>query len=312
MSQMPHKQIPRISRALFKLTMLVSGRNTDLYYALHLINQYQLLHKQLQCHSPTTKTQVQSKAAYEAYDNREQLENENRTTLSWHKGRLRKIPLAESREHYLRYLYEAIDERITLGSPIKILEVGCGNCINLASLKKRYGSLLLLSGLEISQQRIRVAKEHFGHRLSGIAFYIQSITDRIEALSEGEFDIVFSMHCLEQITYQSTLAIKEMHRLAKSLVIMIEPVYELGNPTQRLYLINQDHNRTLLSAINELGLAPTRIEPLDIQSNPLNQSSIIVIEKHSEQKDVPSSRESQLQGTSPRSHLSSRPGLRVT
>ncbi len=69
-----------------------------------------------------------------------------------------------------------------------------------------------------------------------------------------------------------------MHRLARRKVVMIEPVYEFGNRAQRMYLINADHNRILLKSVRELGYEISRLEPLDIQSNPLNQSTLLVLE----------------------------------
>jgi hypothetical protein len=87
------------------------------------------------------------------------------------------------------------------------------------------------------------------------------------------------MHCLEQIAYRCQDAVKEMLRLCQTRLVMIEPVYEQGNPTQRLYLINSDHNRILLRTIHELGLQIEELHPLEIQGYPINQSSFISILK---------------------------------
>ena len=269
----------RTPKFLYHLAMKLSGNNPRVFYAWNLQAQYRVLRNRLRATSPMLKTTAKSKEAYEAYDDREQRDYENRSRLSWYKGRLENMAFKVSRAHYLAYLYEEIDRLIVPGKLLRILEVGCGNCINLVCLKEKYGDLIQLTGLELSPRRVQVAKGYFGERLAGASFHVGSITEPIAEWDDGEFDLVYSMHCLEQIAYRCEDAVQQMSRLANHMIVMIEPVFELGNPAQRLYLINSDHNRVLLSSIKELGLKVSRMEPLDIQSNPLNQSSITVIQK---------------------------------
>lgn len=269
----------RILKLLYRWAMKLSGNNPKLYYAWNLQIQYRVLRNRLQANSQIMKTTVKSKEAYEAYDDREQRNYDNESRLSWYSSRLGNMPFKESRAHYLAYLYEEIDRLIVPGKLLRILEVGCGNCINLVCLKEKYGDLIQLTGLELSPRRLQVAKDYFGERLSGVLFHIGSVTEHITEWKDGKFDLVYSMHCLEQIAYRCEDAVHQMSRLTNHMIVMIEPVFELGNPTQRLYLINSDHNRILLPTIKELGLNISRMEPLNIQSNPLNQSSIIVIQK---------------------------------
>ena len=60
---------------------------------------------------------------------------------------------------------------------------------------------------------------------------------------------------------------------------MIEPVFENGNPAQMLYLILNDHNRILKKSIERLTYKMDVCKTIEVQSNPLNQSSLIVINK---------------------------------
>ena len=269
----------RIQNIFYRLAMKLSGNNPKFYYAWNLQAQYRTLRNRLRATSPMMKTTAKSKEIYESYDDREQRDYESKFRLSWHKGRLVNMPFKESRAHYLSYLYEEIDRLIVPGKSLRILEVGCGNCINLVCLKEKYGDQIQLTGLELSSRRVKVAKDYFGERLTGVSFHIGSVTEPIVEWKNGGFDLVYSMHCLEQIAYRCEDAVHQMNRLTNQMIVMIEPVFELGNPAQRLNLINSDHNRILLSSIRELGLKVSRLEPLDIQSNPLNQSSIIVIQK---------------------------------
>jgi len=139
---------------------------------------------------------------------------------------------------------------------------------------------ILLSYMELifRMSGLELQRNIFLKGWGGVRVYPCSIIDGVED-ETGSFDVVFSMHCLEQIPYKSEIALKEMYRLTKKFLIIIEPIFELGNLVQRLYLLNSDHNRILLRNIRHLGYKITRLEALNIQSNPVNQSSIIVIEK---------------------------------
>lgn len=178
------------------------------------------------------------------------------------------------KKKYLEYLYEEID-KVSKDNSLRVLEVGCGNCINLLNLREKYGNRLELFGIDISQKRIETAQKFYGKRLNDIELSQQSITSKT-IWDDKHFDVVFSMHCLEQISYSGEYALKEMYRLAIKKIIMIEPVFELGSPLQRLYLYNADHNRILFKTLKDLKYNISRIEPLRIQPTP-NQSSIIVV-----------------------------------
>lgn len=244
---------------------------TKFYYTLKFGTQLVRFAKSLYT-GDGIKTNETSRQIYEHYDNREQVDYDRESRVCLYKGKLEKLSLKEIRERYLEYLFEEIPQ-----STSSILEVGCGNCINLYNLKGEYP--VKLTGIDIASNRIKIASEYFGDSIAGIDLIAPlSITEETP-FPENHFDVVFSMHCLEQIAYDSRAAIAEMYRIAKKKVVLIEPVYEHGNAAQRLYLTAQDHNRVLLRSIQELGLEVDRCEPLNIQSNPLNQSSIITIAK---------------------------------
>jgi SAM-dependent methyltransferase len=194
-------------------------------------------------------------------------------------GQIHRISHREARERYCAYLFEEIDRILPAAGKLRILEVGCGNCINLVLLKQRYGDRIELTGHDISERRIAVAKEFFGDKLDGITFAVKSATDAVPAEEESQFDFVFSMHCLEQIPFGVLPAVQGMYKRTRSRVVMIEPVFDFARPTQKLFLIYSDYTRTLLPTVRYLGYKILRAEPLNIESSLKNQSSIIVVEK---------------------------------
>ncbi|OIQ04890.1 MAG: hypothetical protein COZ53_02310 [Candidatus Altarchaeum sp. CG_4_8_14_3_um_filter_33_2054] len=253
--------------------------STQIYYTYCMRRLKKQFSNKLKINS-WLKTEQDSKNMYDKYGDREQKEYEFSSELCLYKGKLAWMRNKEVRNNYLKYLFEEIEKEISDKKQIKVLEVGCGNCINLVNLKEKFGNQIELYGLDISNERIEVAKRYFSGKLDRIIFYQKSITERCNEQNDDYFDIVFSMHCLEQIPYSCSIALKEMYRIAKKKIILIEPIFENGNPVQKLYLINSDHNRILIKSIRDLGYKIQRNESLDIQSGGgINQSSIITIKK---------------------------------
>jgi len=252
--------------------------NVDLFYKWKFFRMKSKFIKNLKAREPFLKTTEDSKIIYDNYGDREQKEWESKSVRCLYNNQIVMLTIKEIKIHYLKYLYEEISPIRADNKPIRILEVGCGNCINLVDLKKTFGTFVELYGIDISKNRINVAKNYFGEKLSDVNLQPKSITEKT-CWDDNYFDLVFSMHCLEQIPYKVEDALREMYRLTNKKLVLIEPVIEFGNPAQRLYLYVSDHNRILLRTIKNLAYHISRIEPLNIQSNPLNQSSIIVIGK---------------------------------
>lgn len=253
-----------------------------LFYWWHRRQQLKQLLANVDRRQPSTKTMTDSKDVYESYDDRDQRDYETRSRICVEGNRIRRLTFKDIRDRYLAYICGEVDRLLAVRRPIRVLEAGCGNCINLVSLKERYGEDDVdLCGVDISPRRLVVARQHFQGKLDGVELLARSIAERIDDWPDGHFDLVFSVHCLEQIAYKCEDALREIHRLVNDTIALIEPVFELGNPAQRLYLINADHNRVLLKTIRELGYEITRLEPLEVQSNPLNPSTFVVVRKGS-------------------------------
>lgn len=212
----------------------------------------------------STKTTSDSYDIYQNYNDREQIEYENDSSKMLYNNLIVNMSWKEARLLYLDNIFIEIDSLLKKKKNIKILEVGCGNCINIVNIKKKYGHGIDIVGLDISDERINVAKRYFSPFLDNIEFKIFSITEKTK-FADNEFDMVFSMHCLEQIAYDSKKAVSEMYRITNNRLLMIEPIFENGTFLQKLYLIDSDHNRVLLKNILELKLPITTNEILKIQ-----------------------------------------------
>lgn len=223
---------------------------------------------------PTT-----SKDIYDSKDDYEHRDYETGSTLCRVDNRIVKMSHREIRDHYCEYLFREIDALLADKPKLRILEIGCGNCINLMLLKKHYGDRVQLAGYDISAKRLEVARGYFGTILDDVELRSVSVTDPVPEDERGRFDLVFSMHCLEQIPFAVQQAVQGMHDRSSSTIVMIEPVFEFARPEQKLFLIYSDFVRTLLPTIRYLGYRVVRAEPLPFESSIKNQSSLIVIRK---------------------------------
>jgi SAM-dependent methyltransferase len=223
---------------------------------------------------------VTSRDYYDAYGDKEQRMFAAGTLLLCRDGgRNRWCTYAEANSRYLAPIVREIEELLRTREAIEVLEVGCGNCINLIQLRKRFGARLKLHGIDISSGRLSVARKYFGEQLSDVPVWVESITEPVPEKEIANYDLVYSMHCLEQIPFAAAQAVEGLWRRARSRVVMVEPVWEFARPVQRLKLVRSDYIRTLLPTAKYLGYDILRAEPLGFESSQKNQSSVIVLAK---------------------------------
>lgn len=223
------------------------------------------------------KTTADSNRIYQTYDDREVREEESISELRIGDVVV-KMSLGERRRRHLVYLYEEIDHLLKLQATVRLLEVGCGNLLNAKEIVARFGDKVEYHGLDISPNRIANGLKHFAEVLDPDRLYSMSITQQT-AFSDNQFDIVFSMHCLEQIAYDCTAALREMYRICRYRLVMIEPVFENGDLLQKSYILLSDHTRVLLRSLHELGMKIKINKICEVQTNLVNQSSLLVVEK---------------------------------
>jgi SAM-dependent methyltransferase len=272
--------------SLFHLIVYRIFSRAHFFYFLKFYRELFLLIKNVRARNVLTKTQMDSFKSYEnhGFADHEAYENNSYYYVMF-KNKVTKMGSIQVRQIYIDPIKIQIRNLLKIKSQINILEVGSGNCINLYLLKKEFKDQVNLTGIDISPTRIKVAKDYFGEGLNGVTLIAEDITSQ-ELFDNQSFDLVFTMHCLEQITYNGKNTISEILRLTKYKTILIEPIYELANSSQKLYLINADHNRVILKDLKNLletssfsDMSITELSPLEISSNPSNPSAIVLIDR---------------------------------
>ena len=158
--------------------------------------------------------------------------------------------------------------------PRNVLEVGCGNGINLLLLAGRFPDIEF-TGIELTREGHEAAVEFQHHHEvlpeSMQAFAPLPLKDttafkRIRFMQgnatelpfgDNEFDLVYSILALEQMERIRDRALSEFARVAGKHTLMIEPFRDVNNSGwQRAYVIRRDYFRGRIDELARYRLLP--------------------------------------------------------
>lgn len=157
--------------------------------------------------------------------------------------------------------------------PRSVLEVGCGNGLNLAALACRFpevrcaGVELTAGGLAVAravgrEARVPEVLERFApeplvdpsaHR----AVALHQASAAALPFADASFDLVYSSLALEQMEQVRPQALAEMARVSVRHTLMLEPFWDCNDSgLRRAYLLARDHFRGRIADLATHGLEP--------------------------------------------------------
>lgn len=173
-----------------------------------------------------------------------------------------------------RYLASIIDPL----RPSSLLDAGVGEATSLVPL---LGHLqrkpVHVLGFDISLSRLLFARRHLAENGREAALFTGTL-DRIP-LETGSVDVVVTIHALEPNHGQEDLILRELLRVARRHLVLVEPSYELAAAEARSRMERLGYVRGLPERLARIGYPPSRIERCPHNSNPSNEAALIIVDK---------------------------------
>jgi ubiquinone/menaquinone biosynthesis C-methylase UbiE len=209
--------------------------------------------------------------------------------FEWSRGTYMARSIGRKRVHQL--LLIKVLEAIRPGT---VLEVGCGNGLNLLQLACHFPEITL-AGLELTPAGIAAARDLLkGRQLhpGTVSFFPGSLRDaqagsRVR-LQRGDaaqlpyqnaaFDVICTVLALEQMESIRHTVMTELRRVASRYVVMIEPFYELNTGgLRRQYIETNEYFDARINELPDFGLRPVFVLS-DIPNKVLFHVGLVVAE----------------------------------
>jgi SAM-dependent methyltransferase len=182
----------------------------------------------------------------------------------------------EYRAHWCGQLAGILNPYITEQSTV--LEVGCGEATTLAGvLKCLNNSPRHALGFDISWSRCAHGLSWLTENAVSADLFVADIFEI--PLEDSSVDVVYTAHSLEPNGGREEAAIKELLRVARRAVVLIEPVYELADSEAQARMRKHGYVRDLKKTAEALAATVTDYRLLDYCGNPLNPSGLVLIDK---------------------------------
>jgi SAM-dependent methyltransferase len=160
-----------------------------------------------------------------------------------------------------------------------VLEVGAGEATTLVGLTKATDRLdLCASGLDVSWSRIKVAQRWATENSVAARLFVGDLFHI--PLADNSIDVVYTSHSLEPNGGREAEAITELLRVARKAVVLVEPIYELASEPAQKRMTELGYVRNLKLTAETLGATVVEYGLLDVVSNPLNPSGVVLLAKH--------------------------------
>ncbi len=160
----------------------------------------------------------------------------------------------------------------------KILEVGVGEATTQAGVVKAINCKNTSAfGLDVSWSRIKVAKKWVEENAVDSRLFVGDIFNI--PMADNSIDVVYTSHSLEPNGGKEAAAIKELLRVARKAVVLVEPLYELAPENAQKRMAEHGYVRNLKSTAERLGASVVEYGLLDICNNPLNPSGVVLMVK---------------------------------
>lgn len=182
--------------------------------------------------------------------------------------------------HKRNYTAEIARRLRALGLTDSLLEAGVGEATTLAGVLANLAQPNLAAyGFDISWSRLAYAQQFLAsQKISKVTLCTGSLL-QIPFASDS-IDIVYTSHSIEPNGGQEEPILRELFRVARRYLILLEPAYELADEKCRQRMDSHGYCRQLKTTAEALGYRVLEHELFPFSANPLNPTAWTLIQKN--------------------------------
>jgi ubiquinone/menaquinone biosynthesis C-methylase UbiE len=185
-------------------------------------------------------------------------------------------------KHKAEYSAEIAKTIRSLCKPESILEAGVGEATTLSGVMRDLGlGDCATHGFDLSWSKVAYARGWLEEQgLPGVSLCTGSLLHI--PFCDDSIDIVYTSHSIEPNGGKEEPILRELHRVARRFLILLEPAYELVGAEARERMESHGYCRNLKGTCESLGYRVVEHALFPFSANPLNPTAITVVEKNAE------------------------------
>jgi ubiquinone/menaquinone biosynthesis C-methylase UbiE/uncharacterized protein YbaR (Trm112 family) len=180
--------------------------------------------------------------------------------------------------HKKKYTSELARIIKSLCTPISLLEAGVGEATTLAGVLGHLKTEVRSFGFDLSWSRVVYAKLWLKKKglphvtlCTGNLFHIP--------FADNSIDVVYTSHSIEPNGGNEEPILRELFRITKKFLILLEPGYEHANQEARQRMESHGYCKNLKGIAETLGYDVIEHRLFPFIANPLNPTTLIIIKK---------------------------------
>jgi ubiquinone/menaquinone biosynthesis C-methylase UbiE/uncharacterized protein YbaR (Trm112 family) len=183
--------------------------------------------------------------------------------------------IAKHKNEYIGELARIIQ---SLCTPTSLLEAGVGEATTLASVLGHFKNEVRSFGFDLSWSRVACAKlwlkkqgQFHTTLCTGNLFHIP--------FADNSIDVVYTSHSIEPNGGNEEPILRELYRITKKFLILLEPGYELATQEARQRMDSHGYCKGLIGIAGALGYDVLEHRLFPFIANPLNPTALTIIKK---------------------------------
>ncbi len=180
--------------------------------------------------------------------------------------------------HKKEYTAEIAKTILSLCKPESILEAGVGEATTLCGVLKNLDPVVRSFGFDLSWSRVAYAKQWLQNQ--GVQ-YVTLCTGNLFHIpfADNSIDVVYTSHSIEPNGGSEEPILKELYRVTKKFLVLLEPGYEFADVDARRRMETHGYCKNLKTKAESLGYDILSSNLFPFTENPLNPTALTIIKK---------------------------------